>query len=83
MRYRFSTIRGRFISAIDLVEEHQQEVVMVQVTVDTDGMVVAAMLRPAVVAQFGSALAGDVQEDFVSVEKVVHRVDGLGWQVFG
>ena len=66
-----------------LVEEHQQEVVGVQVAVDADGMVVAARMWPTVVAQFGSTLAGDVQEDAVPVKKIVHRVDGIRWQVFG
>ena len=63
------------------MQEDPHEHVGVEVSVDGYLVIFAATLRPAVVAQLGIALAGDVQKDIVVREKRVHPLDRIIVQV--
>ena len=67
------------VEVCHFVEQHLQELVGVHVPVHANLVKVMPRLRPAVVAQFGDSLAGDVQMHGMVVEEridVLHRLRG-------
>ena len=63
------------------VEKHPQEEIGVQVAVDAYLMVIMVLLGPSVVAQFGTALTGDMEVHTMAVQVVIDRSDCLGRKV--
>ena len=66
-----------------LVEHHGEEHIRAHVAVDADFVAFVVALRPAVVAQFGVPLAGDVEAHGVGVEDVIDAFHGPCGEVAG